>query len=95
MNESDTSAANALLHRRNGDSWVEFLYDDLDDVMEMMSEQKIRRLPVVDRNKRLVGIISLSDAALRHKSEIVGDALSSIAQPGGAHSQPPGPDGAA
>jgi CBS domain-containing protein len=35
--------------------------EDLETVAVQMSEFQVRRLPVLNRNKRLVGIISLSD----------------------------------
>ena len=37
--------------------------EDLDDVVRSMGEQKVRRLPVMGRDKRLVGIVSLGDLA--------------------------------
>lgn len=37
--------------------------EDLDCVAEKMAQLKVRRLPVVDRNKRLVGMVSLADFA--------------------------------
>jgi hypothetical protein len=36
---------------------------DLDEIAQNMAEMKVRRLPVVNRDKRLVGIISLGDLA--------------------------------
>lgn len=39
--------------------------DDLDDVASNMSDQQIRRLPVLDKNKRLTGIVSLGDIATK------------------------------
>ena len=44
-----------------------------------MSELQVRRLPVVNREKRLVGIISLGDLATS-KSKPAADALNSISQ---------------
>jgi len=38
--------------------------DDLDAVAQNMADIKVRRLPVVNRDKRLVGIVSLADIAL-------------------------------
>jgi CBS-domain-containing membrane protein len=38
--------------------------EDLDDVVRSMGEQKVRRLPVMSREKRLVGIVSLGDVAV-------------------------------
>jgi CBS domain-containing protein len=61
---------------------------DIDTVAKNMGEQKVRRLPVVDRDKRLVGIISLGDIAGSEADlENVGETLSEISEPGGAHSQ--------
>src|SRR5205823_1716246 len=44
---------------------VLYCYDDEDlaHVAQNMAEQQVRRLPVVDRDKRLVGIVSLGDMA--------------------------------
>ena len=64
-----------------------FADDDLDEVAQNMADLKVRRLPVLDRNKRLVGIVSLGDVALTDGPANAGDALCSISEPGGAHSQ--------
>jgi len=60
---------------------------DLDEVAQNMSEMKIRRLPVVNRDKRLVGIISLGDLALNEDTSKTGETVSHISEPGGEHSQ--------
>jgi CBS domain-containing protein len=39
--------------------------EDIKQAAQLMEERQIRRLPIVDREKRLVGIISLGDLALR------------------------------
>jgi CBS domain-containing protein len=62
--------------------------DDVDDVLRNMGELQVRRLPVLNRQKRLVGIVSLSDLAPRQAGR-AGEALSDIARPGGEHSQSP------
>ena len=46
-----------------------------------MSELQVRRLPVVNRDKRLVGIVSLGDLAINDPAPAA-DALTSISQPG-------------
>ncbi|CAN7416901.1 CBS domain-containing protein [Pararhizobium sp. LjRoot255] len=61
--------------------------DDIDDVLHTMSALKVRRLPVLNRDKRLVGIISLGDIATHGSMAETGEALSGISQPGGEHSQ--------
>jgi CBS domain-containing protein len=60
---------------------------DLDEVAQNMSEMKIRRLPVVNRDKRLVGIISLGDLARNEDTSKTGETVSHISEPGGEHSQ--------
>ena len=61
--------------------------DDIDDVLRNMGELQVRRLPVLNREKRLVGIVSLSDLATNGASASAGKALTDIARPGGEHSQ--------
>ena len=60
---------------------------DLDAVIRNMGAVKVRRLPVVSRDKRLVGIISLADLARHHAATMEEKALRDLSQPGGAHSQ--------
>jgi CBS domain-containing protein len=64
-----------------------FADQELDEVVRNMGDIQVRRLPVVNREKRLVGILSLGDAAATLDGSVVGDALSEISRPGGAHSQ--------
>jgi len=64
-----------------------FVDQDLEDVAENMAEENIRRLPVLDRQKRLVCLISLGDVALMEDAETAGRAVADISEPGGAHSQ--------
>jgi CBS domain-containing protein len=68
---------------------VKYCFDDQDveEVARNMGEIQIRRLPVVNREKRLVGIVSLGDIARTHEDEEAGEALSGISRPGGEHSQ--------
>ena len=63
-----------------------YVDEELDDVAEQMAEHKVRRLPVLNRDKRLVGMISLGDISLAD-SEDSGEALREISEPGGMHSQ--------
>jgi CBS domain-containing protein len=64
-----------------------FLDQDLDEVTRNMAEIQVRRLPVVDRDKRLVGIVSLGDIATIGEAMEAGEALSGISMPGGQHTQ--------
>lgn len=61
--------------------------DDLDEVAENMGDIRVRRLPVVNRHKRLVGIVSISDLASCEDADKTGKAIAGISSPGGAHSQ--------
>lgn len=61
--------------------------DDTDDVCRNLGDQQIRRIPVVNRDKRLVGILSLGDLARKDADGAAGVALASISRPGGSHSQ--------
>lgn len=61
--------------------------DEVGDVLYNMADQQIRRLPVVDRNKRLVGVISITDLAVNGETERSGQTLGEIARPTAQHSQ--------
>ena len=52
--------------------------EDVDKAAESMSREQIRRLPIVDRRKRLVGVVSLGDIALKHNTGKAGKTLSSV-----------------
>ena len=61
--------------------------EDMDHVVSNMGDIQVRRLPVVSREKRLVGVITLADAALAHDPEGVGIAMTGVVDPGGQHNQ--------
>ena len=56
--------------------------DSVEEAAKIMSERQVRHLPIVDRNKRLVGIVALGDFAV-DSSEIrpAAQALSEISRP--------------
>jgi CBS domain-containing protein len=65
-----------------------FADQDLDEICANMAEQRIRRLPVLNREKQLVGIVSLGDIALTNgNAGETSEALHGISKPGGCHSQ--------
>jgi CBS domain-containing protein len=64
--------------------------EDLDHVARNMADIQVRRLPVVSRDKRLVGIVSLGDVALTTDATSTGTTVRGISQPGGEHSQSAG-----
>lgn len=68
---------------------VRYCYEDDDSeaVLQNMSDIQVRRLPVLNRDKRLVGIVSLADLASVSQDARTGEALGGISRPGGEHSQ--------
>jgi CBS-domain-containing membrane protein len=63
--------------------------DSIQDAADSMAEQQVRRLPVADGNKRLVGIISLGDIAAEGGARRSARALKGVSEPGGQHTQAP------
>ena len=53
------------------------------DVLKEMGDQQIRRLPVINKDRRLVGIVSLGDLSREAKPKQAGKALEDISQPTG------------
>jgi len=70
---------------------VIYCFDDeeLDSVATKMSDRKIRRLPVLNRDKRLVGVVSLGDLSQSPEDDgrRSAAALGGISTPGGEHVQ--------
>ena len=61
--------------------------DHIADVASRMSEAQVRRLPVVDDNEKLCGIVSLGDLSREADSDCASQALEGVSQPGGQHQQ--------
>jgi CBS domain-containing protein len=64
-------------------STVRYGFEDepVERALETMKKRKIRRLPVLDRDRRLTGIVSLGDLAVDTDSAEAGEALERISQP--------------
>lgn len=71
---------------------VLYVFDDqeLDEVAVNMGDMQIRRVPVVNRDKRLVGILALADLAREESAQTAGRTVADISQRGGTHSQSKG-----
>ena len=54
--------------------------DDLKAALDLMSSRQVRRLPVVDKDGRLVGVVSLGDLSTRVKEKYAGETLESISR---------------
>ena len=61
---------------------VKYCFEDeeLDHVAKNMADIQVRRLPVVNREKRLVGIVSLGDVALTEGERAAGKAVTGISR---------------
>jgi CBS domain-containing protein len=55
--------------------------DDLKSVLDAMGTRQIRRLPVLDKDDRLVGVVSLGDLSTRVKEKYAGETLEDISRP--------------
>jgi CBS domain-containing protein len=65
-----------------------YVFEDqsIDEVAANMGDSQVRRFPVVNREKRLVGIVSLGDIC-RSEEEAATRALEGVSEPGGKHDQ--------
>ena len=62
---------------------VDFVFEDQDvqDAARIMKDRQIRRLPVLSRDKQLVGILSLGDLSQTGDDRTSGDTLQKISEP--------------
>lgn len=51
----------------------------VEDAVHMMEQKKIRRLPVIDQKKRLVGMLSLGDIADAMPRQLLGEVVNAVA----------------
>ena len=54
---------------------------DLSDAVLLMAQNQVRRIPVVDAENRLVGVVSQADVALEAREKTVGEMVGAISQP--------------
>lgn len=53
---------------------------DARDVLDFMGSKQVRRMPVLDKHDRLVGVVSLGDLSTRARDKDVGEALEDISR---------------
>jgi CBS domain-containing protein len=53
--------------------------DDIRDAAELMEKNKVRRLPVLNKNKRMTGMLSIGDLAHTRDRELCGEVLDRVA----------------
>ena len=61
--------------------------DDILAVAQRMSDSQVRRLPVIDADERLVGMVSLGDLSREAQKSAADTALEGVSAPGNQHSQ--------
>jgi len=61
--------------------------EHVEDAARKMGEAQVRRLPVIDDQQRLVGIVSLGDLARQADEDTAGQALEGVSAPGSQHHQ--------
>jgi CBS domain-containing protein len=54
--------------------------EDVDDAARLMETHQVRRLPVIDENKRMVGMLSLGDIASCATRELTGEVTQMVAE---------------
>jgi CBS domain-containing protein len=59
----------------------------IEEAARKMGEAQVRRLPVIDHDQRLVGIVSLGDLARETDEETAAQALEGVSAEGGQHRQ--------
>lgn len=52
--------------------------EELDDALRIMEEKKIRRLPVIKKDKRMVGMLSTGDIASAAPHELAGEVIAAV-----------------
>ena len=62
------------------DAWTVNAEDDLKSVLDLMGSRQIRRAPVIDKDGRLVGVVSLGDLSTRVKEKYAGETLEDISR---------------
>ena len=61
--------------------------DDVQDIATKMSRAQVRRIPVLDSNDRICGIVSLGDLSREADEDCAEQALQGVSAPGGKHRQ--------
>ena len=61
--------------------------DDVASIAQKMSDSQVRRLPVVDANQKLVGMVSLGDLSRETDNGAANKALEGVSAPGGQRQQ--------
>ncbi len=52
--------------------------EDIDDAIRFMRAKKVRRLPVINERKRLVGMLAIGDICAKVSRDVSGEAIRSV-----------------
>src|SRR5437868_2384637 len=76
---------NATTVREAMTAEVLYCFEDqgLEDAAKVMKERQVRRMPVLNRDKRLVGMVALGDLATRGGGKTAKRVLEQVSQPPG------------
>lgn len=55
--------------------------ENLDDCERVMQDRQVRRMPVVDHDRRVIGIVSLADLALKDRPVQVAKTVAAVSKP--------------
>jgi CBS domain-containing protein len=63
---------------------ISFCFEDeeVGEAAQLMEKKQIHRLPVLNRKKRMVGILSLGNIALHASHELTGEVVEAVSRPG-------------
>ena len=64
---------------------IAYAFEDQDssEAAQIMSEKQIRRLPIMSRDKRLVGVLAIGDLATKTgDDDVVGQTVQDVSEPG-------------
>jgi len=89
---AEGTESKALLGRDLVTSPAIYCFDDqsVDESAKLMHDNQIRRLVVLNRDKQMVGVISLGDLAMTANDKLTGDVLQSVSEPMSASRPEPG-----
>ncbi len=75
--------ANATTARDIMSKGILYCFDDqsVEEAADLMGEQQVRRLAVVNRDKRLVGIVSLGDLSTKGSTGVAAETLEAVSRP--------------
>ena len=86
--EGRDGATTSVSHVMTADVRTSSVTDSVNDVMELMGREQVRRIPIVDDRGALVGIIAQADIVLEAKDDKRAEkTVEEISKPSGKHSQ--------